>query len=268
MAQTIIENEPAIRLGCFLAVLAVMAAWEHAAPRRRRGFPRTRRWPSNLALVVLNGLLARLVSPIAVVALGELAAARGWGLLNQMEAPIWLALPLGMLLLDMAIYWQHRLFHAAPALWRLHRMHHADLDFDVTTAGRFHPLEILLSLAIKLAVVIALGPPAVAVLLFEILLNAGALFNHANVAIPKAIDRRLRLLVVTPDMHRVHHSIRRDETDSNFGFNFPWWDRLFASYRARPADGHEAMVIGIEAFRDAAELRLDRLLSQPFRKAG
>ena len=202
MTQTIIANEPAIRLGCFIAILVAMAALEHAVPRRRRLHARHSRWPSNLALVAVNGLLARLLSPIAVVAFAELAAARGWGLLNFIDVPFWLALPLGLLLLDMAIYWQHRLFHAVPPLWRLHRMHHADLDFDVTTGVRFHPLEIGLSLAIKLAVVAALGPPAVAVLGFEVLLNAGSLFSHANLAIPPGIDRFLRLVVVTPDMWR------------------------------------------------------------------
>lgn len=268
MADMIIDNEPFVRLACFLAMLVGMAIWEHAAPRRRRSHPRLSRWPSNLALVVLNGLLVRILAPVALVAFAELSVARGWGVLQLFDLPFWLALPLGMLLLDMAIYWQHRLFHAVPSLWRLHRMHHADLDFDVTTAGRFHPFEILLSLAIKLAVVAALGSPALAVLLFEVLLNAGAIFNHANVAMPEAVDRHLRLFFVTPDMHRVHHSIRREETDSNFGFNFPWWDRLFASYRAQPAAGHKAMVIGIDAFRDARELRLDRLLTQPFRAEG
>ena len=189
MTKTIIANEPAIRLGCFLAILVAMAALEHAVPRRRRRHARLSRWPSNLGLVAVNGLLARLLSPIAVVAFAELVAARGWGLLHFTDLPFWLALPLGLLLLDMAIYWQHRLFHAVPPLWRLHRMHHADLDFDVTTGIRFHPIEILLSVAIKLAVVAALGPPAVAVLIFEVVLNATAMFNHANVAIAERVDR-------------------------------------------------------------------------------
>ncbi len=268
MDQSLVDLEPLVRLASFFTVLLVMALFEHLAPRRGRLFPRCARWPSNLAILVVNGLLVRLLSPIAVIAFAELAATRGWGLLNLAGSPFWLALPVGLLALDLTIYWQHRLFHRIGPLWRMHRMHHADLDFDVTTAVRFHPIEILLSIAIKLAMMALLGPPALAVLLFEVGLNAGALFNHANVAIPARVDRWLRLLVVTPDMHRVHHSIRQDETDSNFGFNFPWWDRLFASYRAQPADGHEGMTIGLEAFRDCAELRLDRMLTQPFRRSG
>ncbi len=266
MVETIIDNEPTIRLGFFLGVLAVMAAWEHLAPRRRRCHSRLARWPSNLGIVVVNAGLVRLLSPLAVVATAELATARAWGLFNLVDVPGWLAGLSALVLLDVAIYWQHRLFHAVPSLWRLHRMHHADLDFDVTTGIRFHPIEILLSLAIKLAVVVAIGPPALAVLIFEVGLNASAMFNHANVAIPFGLDRVLRLFIVTPDMHRVHHSIRREETDSNFGFNVPWWDRLFATYRAQPDDGHERMVIGLERFRTAADLRLDAMLLQPFRR--
>ena len=167
--------------------------------------------------------------------------------------------------LDLAIYLQHVLFHAVPALWRLHRMHHADLEFDVTTGARFHPIEILLSMGIKLGVVAALGAPAIAVLIFEVLLNATSMFNHSNVRMPVWIDRVLRWIVVTPDMHRVHHSIVARETNSNFGFNLPWWDRLFGTYRDQPAAGHEAMTIGIEQFREPAEQRLDRMLTQPFR---
>jgi sterol desaturase/sphingolipid hydroxylase (fatty acid hydroxylase superfamily) len=172
---------------------------------------------------------------------------------------------LSVVILDLAIYLQHVLFHAVPALWRLHRMHHADLEFDVSTGLRFHPVEILLSTVIKLAVVAALGAPALAVVIFEVLLNATSMFNHSNVRVPLGIDRMLRWLVVTPDMHRVHHSITPRETNSNFGFNLPWWDRLFGTYRAQPQAGHEAMTIGIEQFRDVRELRLDRMLLQPFR---
>jgi sterol desaturase/sphingolipid hydroxylase (fatty acid hydroxylase superfamily) len=167
--------------------------------------------------------------------------------------------------LDLAIYLQHVMFHAIPALWRLHRMHHADLEFDVSTGLRFHPLEILLSMGIKLAVVAALGPPAVAVLVFEVLLNVTSMFNHSNIALPPRVDRILRLIVVTPDMHRVHHSIHPDETNSNFGFNLPWWDRLLGTYRPQPRDGHESMTIGVEQFRTRGDLRLDRMLIQPFR---
>lgn len=197
-----------------------------------------------------------------------LAEARGWGLFLHVALPTWLEFFISLLLLDLAIYLQHRVFHYVPVLWRLHRMHHADLDIDVTTGARFHPIEILLSLAIKFVVIVTLGIPALAVLFFEIALNATSMFNHSNVRMPLPVERVLRWLVVTPDMHRVHHSIVRRETDSNFGFNFPWWDRLLRTYRAQPEAGHERMTIGIEQFRDPKELRLDRMLSQPFRENG
>ncbi|SME97125.1 Sterol desaturase/sphingolipid hydroxylase, fatty acid hydroxylase superfamily [Tistlia consotensis] len=265
MTELLLANEPWIRLGAFLGVLAVMMAWELAAPRRRRAIPRLLRWSGNLGVVLLDTLLLRLVFPVAAVGLAALAGQRGWGLLNAVEVPAWLAFGLSLLALDLAIYLQHVLFHAVPALWRLHRMHHADLEFDVTTGLRFHPLEILLSMGIKLAVVAALGPPAAAVLVFEVLLNATAMFNHSNVRLPLALDRVLRLLVVTPDMHRVHHSIHPSETNSNFGFNLPWWDRLLGTYQAQPREGHEAMTLGIEQFRTPGDLRLDRMLVQPLR---
>jgi sterol desaturase/sphingolipid hydroxylase (fatty acid hydroxylase superfamily) len=194
-----------------------------------------------------------------------LAQSHGWGVFRALVVPVWLAVITSVILLDLAIYLQHALFHAVPVLWRLHRMHHADLEIDVTTGVRFHPLEILLSMAIKLGVVAALGAPAVAVLIFEVLLNATSMFNHGNVGLPQRLDRVLRWLVVTPDMHRVHHSVVPRETNSNFGFNLPWWDRLCGTYRAQPAAGHQAMTIGIEQFRDPGELRLDRMLLQPLR---
>lgn len=194
------------------------------------------------------------------------AAARGWGLFNSASWPAWLEFLLALLTLDLAIYLQHRGFHFVPVLWRLHRMHHADLDVDVTTGARFHPVEILLSLGIKFVVIVALGASAASVLIFEILLNATSMFNHSNVRMPEALERVLRWLVVTPDMHRTHHSILRRETDSNFGFNFPWWDRIFRTYRHKPEAGHDRMILGIECFRDPKELRLDRMLAQPFRK--
>ena len=262
------ESGPAIRLAFFLGVFAIVAVCEALAPRRARTLPRRARWPNNVGIVVLNTLVLyavlRVVFPAAAVGVALAAEARGWGLLNAVGAPIWLAVPLAVVLLDLAIYLQHVMVHAVPALWRLHRMHHADLDFDVTTGTRFHPLEILLSMLIKLTVVAALGPPAVAVLIFEVLLNASSMFNHGNLAIPRRVDRVLRWLVVTPDMHRVHHSVVVAETNSNFGFTLPWWDRLFGTYRAQPAAGHAAMTIGIEQFRDPGDLRLDRTLIQPF----
>ncbi|WP_375054987.1 sterol desaturase family protein [Zobellella sp. DQSA1] len=260
------EYEPLVRLGLFIGVLLAMMGWELAAPRRRPQCPRRRRWPHNLALVALNTLLVRLWFPLAAVGAALVAAERGWGLLNQLSLPGWFGLLLSLLALDFIIYLQHRLFHAVPLLWRLHRLHHADLEFDVTTGLRFHPLEILLSMLIKLLAVVLLGTPALAVLIFEVLLNISSMFNHGNVRLPARLDRRLRLLVVTPDMHRVHHSILRRETDSNFGFNLPWWDRLFGTYRAQPAAGHAGMIIGLEEFRDPGELRLDRMLLQPFRR--
>ena len=265
MTETILAIEPNLRLAVFLGVLAAMALWEIAAPRRRREIPRVIRWTNNLALVVVDTAILRLTFPILAVGLAAMAEERGWGLFNNFDAPVWVSIVVSMLLLDLAIYLQHVMFHAVPGLWRLHRMHHADLDFDVTTGLRFHPLEILISMGIKLAAVAALGPPAVAVLLFEILLNATALFNHANINLPRPIDRVLRLIVVTPDMHRVHHSVNPIETNSNFGFNLPWWDRLLGTYRAQPAKGHHGMDIGIEQFRTRRDLWLDRMLVQPVR---
>jgi len=257
--------EPLIRLSAFFLVLIVMALWEVAAPRRRREIPRMLRWSNNLAIVAIDTLLVRLTFPIVAVGLAILAEARGWGLFNLVDVPRWLTIVVSVLVLDLVIYLQHVMFHAVPALWRLHRMHHADLEFDVTTGLRFHPIEIGLSMGIKLAVVAALGPPAVAVLVFEVLLNATAMFNHSNVHIPPAIDRVLRRIVVTPDMHRVHHSIHPRETNSNFGFNLPWWDRILGTYRAQPIDGHEGMTIGIEQFRTRRDLWIDRMLVQPLR---
>jgi len=216
-------------------------------------------------VAVLDTVLGRIIAPTGAVGFALVAEAHAWGLFNAVALHAWIELVLALFLLDLAIYLQHRLFHYVPVLWRLHRMHHADLDVDVTTGARFHPVEILLSLGIKFGVIVALGAPALAVLLFEIGLNATSMFNHSNVRMPSAVERLLRWFVVTPDMHRVHHSIVRRETDSNFGFNFPWWDRLFGTYRSRPEAGHEAMTLGIGQFRDPRELRLDRMLTQPFR---
>ncbi|MGE0775681.1 MAG: sterol desaturase family protein [Sphingomonadaceae bacterium] len=265
MTGPILANEPLIRLGLFLGILVAMTIWEVAAPRRRREIPRLIRWTGNLGIVVIDTLLVRLTFPIVAVGLAVIAEAQGWGLFNIFELPFWFAFILSVLALDLVIYLQHVMFHAVPALWRVHRMHHADLEFDVSTGLRFHPVEILLSMGIKLAVVAALGPPAIAVLVFEVLLNATSMFNHSNIRIPAVIDRILRLFVVTPDMHRVHHSIIPHETNSNFGFNLPWWDRLLGTYRAQPKEGHEGMTIGIEQFRTPRDLSLDRMLIQPLR---
>lgn len=265
MDDFILAHERTIRLAIFAVVFTVMALWELWAPCRSQSVKRLARWPSNIGIVALDAVLVRIVFPTGAVALAMLGESRGWGLLNAWVVPPWLAVILAIAVLDLVIYLQHVLFHAVPALWRLHRMHHADLEFDVTTGARFHPIEIALSMIIKLTVVAALGAPAVAVLIFEVLLNATAMFNHSNVRLPAAIDRAVRWLVVTPDMHRVHHSIVGQETNSNFGFNLPWWDRLFGTYRDQPAAGHADMTIGIEQFRDPAEQRLDRMLTQPFR---
>ena len=266
VSQAGIAAEPLIRLGAFLGIFAIVALWEIAAPRRRAALARRARWPHNLALLVLDGVIVRVVAPGAAIAVAIAGEAHGWGLVNALALPAWLAVPLAVILLDLAIYFQHVTFHAVPALWWLHRVHHTDLDFDVTTGTRFHPVEILISTLIKMAAVAAIGAPAVAVLAFEVLLNATAMFNHANGRMPVWLDRRVRLLVVTPDMHRVHHSIVPQETNRNFGFNAPWWDHLFGTYRAQPAAGHEGMTIGIEQFRSPREQRLDRLLTQPFRE--
>jgi sterol desaturase/sphingolipid hydroxylase (fatty acid hydroxylase superfamily) len=257
--------ELAIRVSFFAVVFAAMALWEVGAPRRVLVAGRRRRWPNNLGVLLVDVIFVRVLIPAAAVGAALFAAGRGWGLFHVAGLRLSVATLLGFLVLDLVIYAQHVVFHKVPLLWRLHRMHHADLDLDVTTGGRFHPFEILISMLIKIATVIAFGIPVVAVVLFEVVLNATSLFNHANVSMPRALDRILRLLVVTPDMHRVHHSILRRETDSNFGFNLPWWDRFFGTYRAAPEAGHDRITIGLPIFRDPRELRLDRLLTQPFR---
>jgi sterol desaturase/sphingolipid hydroxylase (fatty acid hydroxylase superfamily) len=266
MTELLLTNEPALRLGIFLGAFAVMALWETLSPRRVRSFQRRFRWSNNIGLVALDAVALRVLFPAAAVGAAVLAEQEGWGLFNVLAVPAWLAVPVAILLLDLAIYIQHVVFHAVPMLWTLHRMHHADLDFDVTTGLRFHPVEIVLSMAIKLAVVTVLGAPPVAVLVFEVLLNATAMFNHSNLRLPDAVDRVLRWIVVTPDMHRVHHSILPHETNSNYGFNTPWWDRLFGTYVPQPAAGHEDMTIGLQSFRTKRDLMLDRMLLQPLRK--
>jgi sterol desaturase/sphingolipid hydroxylase (fatty acid hydroxylase superfamily) len=259
------NSELFIRVGAAIGIFLALALWELFTPRRALTVGRARRWPSNLGILLLDALLVRLLIPVAAVGMAVVAAQRGWGLLNITPWPTWLEVLIGFFILDLAIYGQHVAFHKVPILWRLHRMHHADLDIDVSTGLRFHPIEIIISMLIKIAVVVLVGVPALAVLIFEVALNATSMFNHSNAVIPIPLDRIVRLIVVTPDMHRVHHSIKREETDSNFGFNLPWWDRLFGTYRAQPEAGHERMTIGLPIFRDHAELRLDRLITQPFR---
>ncbi len=241
-----------------------MAVWEIATPCRRLRTEKGRRWVANLGILFLGALVTRALFPAAAVGMALLAAERGWGLLNNFEPAPAVSIVVSMLVLDLVIYLQHVMFHAVPALWRLHLVHHADVDIDVTTGLRFHPVEIVLSMLIKLTAVVALGPPAVAVLIFEGVLNATAIFNHGNVNMVSSVDRRLRWIVVTPDMHRVHHSVKPIETNSNFGFNLPWWDRLLGTYRDQPVDGHEAMSIGLDEFQDRPRQNLLWLLALPF----
>lgn len=265
MDNLISTHEATIRLSAFFGVFALMAIWELFAPRRALTQPKSARWLNNIGLVVLNTVVVRLIFPTAAVGVAVYASQQYWGLFNQVNVPGWLAVPASVIILDGVIYLQHVMFHAVPAFWRLHRVHHADLDFDVTTGSRFHTIEILLSMLIKFAAIVLLGPPLVAVILFEVLLNATAMFNHSNVRLPLALDRIIRMLVVTPDMHRVHHSHLPHETNSNFGFNLSLWDRLFGTYRAQPEDGHTGMKIGIDTFRDSAQCTpLPRLLMMPF----
>jgi sterol desaturase/sphingolipid hydroxylase (fatty acid hydroxylase superfamily) len=259
-----LEHEPFIRLGFFVGVLLGMALWEVLAPRRPLLTSKGERWFANLSLVTIDTVLLRLIFPVLATGVALLAEEEKTGLLNSFAGPLWIKVALGVILLDLIIYLQHAMFHALPSFWRLHMMHHTDLDYDTTTGIRFHPLEILLSMGIKMIAVLGLGVSFWAVVIFEILLNATSLFNHGNVRLPGSIDRVLRLLVVTPDMHRVHHSVIIRETNSNFGFNFPWWDRLLGTYRAQPAAGHEGMTIGLSHFRNPGELSLLRLLALPF----
>ena len=258
------NNEILTRLGFFFGVLLLMVGWEVLAPRRILSLPRKLRWSANLGIVLLNSLTARFLFPLMPVAFAFLAHERGWGLLNQLDLPAWLEFGVALVLMDFAIYLQHVIFHAFRVFWRIHRMHHTDLDYDVTTGLRFHPIEIFLSLLLKLAVVALVGPAPAVVVVFEVLLNATSMFNHGNVRISIPVDRVLRLFVVTPDMHRVHHSVITRETNSNYGFNLPWWDRLFGTYRKQPAMGHEKMIVGLDRFRDPKMLRLHWLLAIPF----
>lgn len=268
MTDTLLANENAFRLSVFLGMLALMALWEMASPRRRQDVPRLLRWSNNFAMVVIDTIAVRLVFPILAVGMAYKADELGTGILNWISVPDFWAVLIALIVLDLVIYAQHVAFHKIPILWRLHRMHHADLEFDASTALRFHPLEIILSMALKLLVVILLGAPPIAVLLFEVILNASAIFNHSNIKMPRAIDAVLRLFIVTPDMHRVHHSIHQHETDSNYGFNLPWWDWIFGTYIAQPMNGHVKMRIGLERFRSKRELWLDRMLLQPLRRNG
>ncbi len=265
LEQFIIENESNLRMGVFLGMLVLMGLWEVLAPRRERRLSRLLRWSNNLGLVVLNSTLLRLLFPAAAVGMAMFAQQHGWGLFNWLNWPHLLEVVLAIVILDLVIYLQHVLVHAVPLLWRLHRVHHADPDYDVTTGIRFHPIEIIVSMLIKFAAIAALGPAVLAVIIFEVLLNGMAMFNHGNVRLPRRLDQVLRLFVVTPDMHRVHHSIEDDETNSNFGFNLSLWDRLFGTYRAQPRKGHVDMQIGIRQFDQPRQVSwLSGLLILPF----
>lgn len=261
-------HEQTIRLVFFFGVLAVVAVWEVIAPRRMLTDSKGRRWFANISLVVIDTAVVRFLLPILPVGLAIIAQERGWGILNNIILPSWSKAALAVVALDLIIYLQHVLFHFLPILWRLHRMHHTDLDIDVTTGNRFHPIEIVISIGIKLAAVLLIGPSAFAVIIFEVALNATSLFNHGNIRFPEIVDRWLRLIVVTPDMHRVHHSIIPREASSNFGFNLPWWDRLCGTYRPQPEQGHIAMSIGLKEFRDPTKLTLPQLLLQPLVRKG
>jgi sterol desaturase/sphingolipid hydroxylase (fatty acid hydroxylase superfamily) len=260
----LLEHEPAIRLGFLLGALVLLGAWESIAPRRAAQASKALRWANNAALAAVNMLVVRVALPLAGVGLAAFVSERGTGLLNMVPVPYVLAVAVSLLAFDLAVYLVHLAFHAAPVLWRMHRVHHADVDVDVATAVRFHPIQVALSTLVKFAVILALGTPVLAVALFETLFHVLLVFNHANVRIAPAADRVLRWLIVTPDMHRIHHSLRPGETNSNYGFALPWWDRLFGTYRGEPAAGHERMTLGIERFRAPRHSRLDRLLLNPF----
>lgn len=254
------------RLLSFFGVFLACAALETFSRRKELSAPRPLRWASNLGILVLDILAVRLLIPLAASDVAEMAARRGWGLLNQVSWPFQAKILTAFLFLDLVIYCQHRIFHKTPWLWRLHKVHHTDMDLDVTTGVRFHPLEMLISMIIKIAAVAAIGAPVFAVLAFEIVLNATSLFNHSNIRIPESLDRLLRLIVVTPDMHQVHHSVIVEETNSNFSFNFPWWDRVLGTYRSRPVDGRLGMTIGLPEHQEPRLQTLPWLLSLPFNK--
>ncbi len=257
-------NESTIRLVFFIGILTPLALWEFLSPRRDLTTSKAVRWCGNMGIAILNTVALRALFPVLAVDLAFMAGRNSWGILNHYRAPFWCAIVIGVIALDLVIYLQHILFHTVPVFWRLHMVHHADLDVDVSTGLRFHPVEIILSMGVKMAAVAAIGPQAVSVIIFEVVLNATSLFNHGNILLPYGLDTVIRLFVVTPDMHRVHHSVTIRETNSNFGFNFPWWDRLFGTYRAQPAAGHEGMAIGLSQFRDAARLTLPWMLVLPF----
>ena len=263
--EFLLANEKVIRMSFFFGMLVLIGLWELAAPKRALTISKSVRWINNLGLVFFNSFMLRVLFPAAAVGVAVFASEQGWGLFNYVEVPFWFEVVASVVIMDFVIYVQHVMVHAIPVLWRLHRLHHADLDYDVTTGARFHPIEIILSMLIKFATILLLGPAVIAVIIFEVMLNATAMFNHGNISLPKTLDKYLRLILVTPDMHRVHHSIEDDEANSNFGFSLPWWDRLFGTYRDQPRAGHQAMTIGINIYRDPKQVSwLPGMLMLPF----
>lgn len=261
-----LEYESILRLSVFVTILVLMMLLELINPRRKLSCSKSMRWINNLSLVVFNTVLMRLLLPFAAVSVALYGVDHNIGLFNWLLLPTWLEIVLSILMLDCIIYWQHRIFHKVPVLWKLHQVHHVDQDIDVTTGSRFHPLEIFLSLMIKFSAVLLLGVPIVAIIVFEIILNATAMFNHSNIYLPQKLDKLIRLVLVTPDMHRVHHSRIISETNSNFGFNIPLWDRIFSSYIAQPSLGHKEMDIGVKGFDDVSNTQhLHKMLSLPFK---
>ncbi|MCX5872501.1 MAG: sterol desaturase family protein [Deltaproteobacteria bacterium] len=264
MTDFILINEASIRLVFFIFIFAVVAFYETKLPRRQLTVSKTSRWIINIGIVVINSIAPRFFFSAGAVGVAYWVDQHGWGIMNILRLPYFVSVIASVFILDFIIYLQHVMFHAAPAFWRLHMIHHADLDFDVTTGARFHPIEIWLSMVIKSAAILALGPPVLGVILFEVLLNGTAMFNHSNIKLPESKDKILRLFVVTPDMHRVHHSVFPNETNSNFGFNLPWWDWLLGTYRSQPRLGHEGMTIGLNQFREPTRLTLPWILVLPF----
>ena len=265
MEEFILANEKYVRMGFFFGMLILIGLWEVVAPKRALTVSKTVRWVNNLGLVFFNSFIVRILFPAAAVGVAHFANQQGWGLFNYFVMPFWFSVAASIIIMDFVIYIQHVMVHAIPVLWRLHRVHHADLDYDVTTGSRFHTIEIILSMLIKFATILLLGPPVIAVIVFEIILNATAMFNHGNIGLPKTLDKIVRWFLVTPDMHRVHHSVEDDEANSNFGFSLPWWDRLFGTYRDQPRGGHIAMTIGINKFREPKQVSwLPGMLALPF----
>ncbi|MBJ7265416.1 sterol desaturase family protein [Idiomarina abyssalis] len=265
-------SETLWRLSVFIGVLLVMVLWEFLAPKRKPRYSRKQRWPANLAIVAVDTLLLRVIAPVGLTGIALRASEQEWGLFHYLsstagnELPFWFVVLVSLVALDIVLYWQHRLFHRIPVLWRMHRVHHADPDFDVTTGLRFHPAEIVLSFFIKASAILVLGAPALAVIVFEIILNACSLFNHGNVALPTSLERAARKVLITQELHRIHHSVEKEETNSNYGFSVSWWDHLFGSFTSKPKAGSDQVDIGLKEYRDASiTTKLWGLLKIPFR---